>query len=47
VAQVRDHLAGEVAAAAVGGGDRPDAAQQRCGFVCGEVESGAAGDQVT
>jgi hypothetical protein len=46
VSQVSHHVAGEVAAAAVGGGDRPDAAKQRGGLVGGQVQRRAAGNQV-
>lgn len=41
VTRVGNHVAGQIAAAAVSRGDRADAAQQRFSFAGGEVESGA------
>jgi hypothetical protein len=46
VAQIREHLAGQVAAAAVGCGNRPNRAQQCSGLVGSQVQRRAAGDQI-
>jgi hypothetical protein len=47
MAQIRDHVPGQVAVAAVGDRDRPDAAKQRGGLVGGEIQFCATGNQIS